>query len=282
MSDALRSNIYDSFNQLIPNAIDRAPVTTEGWGAPTSAGGVWFSTYKALCRRYGVLLKRTQRPRNWNEELLEPISKHLAPNWERNFQHSLPNILDDFANTCQNTLASFHRAAIDEKQHDRRYVVLVNLLAQQLRAHTQSVNDISEAMKEKLADLQRDANRAFAPIIVNAMTRAYVDCAAQSGPGSFLRMKQIMTSHVGTARHAMFKDACDHVRDLLHHMVEVVSNEVWAVMNEAYTKVEQDYTNVLSGGRSQLLTAHPAEKLLCAQMRGIVMSSESAFAVVGL
>lgn len=55
----LGDNIYDHYDPGISNAENDAPGTVAGWGAKVNredraAGGYFWSTYKAICRRNGV------------------------------------------------------------------------------------------------------------------------------------------------------------------------------------------------------------------------------------
>ncbi len=59
LKDELGDNIYDHYDPGISNAENDAPRTVAGWGAKVNredraAGGYFWSTYKAICRRNGV------------------------------------------------------------------------------------------------------------------------------------------------------------------------------------------------------------------------------------
>ncbi|KXH59773.1 hypothetical protein CSAL01_06422 [Colletotrichum salicis] len=84
VKDALSESIYDYFDLSIPMAASAASPMASGWGAHRSEGGMFWATYKATCRRAGVYTGAFG-PRDFNAELLEPISRQLASGWERAF-----------------------------------------------------------------------------------------------------------------------------------------------------------------------------------------------------
>ena len=54
----LQESMFENCADIIQGAIDAAPQTVQKWGAPvdkfdSSASGLHWSTYKAVCRREG-------------------------------------------------------------------------------------------------------------------------------------------------------------------------------------------------------------------------------------
>lgn len=177
---ALHRHIYESFNQSIPLAISSAVDTAAGWGAHRSMGGLFWATYKATVRRYGVYCGASG-PRDFNAELFEPISRHLATHWERAFQRGLPAILTEFAAECRRLLTEFHDAAINRSGVHHANVVGVNMLLGQMAAHCRTVDDIPNKINAIVIEIQREASREFTPVICEAMTSAYDICTAERG-----------------------------------------------------------------------------------------------------
>jgi hypothetical protein len=178
----LAENIFDTFDKLIPLAINAALPTATQWGAPRGMGGLYWATYKAICRRNGVFCG-CSGPRDFNEELFDPVSRHLAGGWERAFQRRLPACLDGFLGALRSRLETFHREATEqarERGGGANYNGLA-MLAQQLQAHGQRVADMRGGVLALAQELQREANRAFTPVIMDEMVPAYEGCVAERG-----------------------------------------------------------------------------------------------------
>jgi hypothetical protein len=176
----LAENIFEKFDHYIPKAVEEAVPTVTSWGAPKAMGGLVWSTYKATCRRNGVF-HGASGPRDFNEELFAPISTHLATDWERAFQRRLPSCFDDFIRTTRALLETFHREATERaKERGTNYGGL-NMLAPQLQSHSQRLSDIKDVVLASAQNLQRDANRAFTPVIQGGMIPAYDGCATERG-----------------------------------------------------------------------------------------------------
>jgi len=70
-----------------------------------------WGTYKATCRRNGTF-SGASGPRDFNQELLEPVSRQVATGWERAFQRRVPGILTGFGDSSRRLLTGFHEAAV--------------------------------------------------------------------------------------------------------------------------------------------------------------------------
>lgn len=181
--EALSYNIYCIFDQTIPLAIASAVHTACRWSGPKSAGGMLWPTYKATCRRHGVYTGAAG-PRNFNAEMLEPIKRHLANGWERAFQHRLPRMLDDFALRAREHLKKFHESVLNRAKKRCNNVAGVIMLANQITAYSHSLTELPNMVKETVMERQREANRAFDPVIRSVMVPAYDMCVLESGKSS--------------------------------------------------------------------------------------------------
>ncbi|KAK3390255.1 hypothetical protein B0H63DRAFT_519487 [Podospora didyma] len=249
----LAENIYDSFDKYSPMA----------------------ATYKATCKRNGVFAGAAG-PKDFNVELFEPISKHLAYGWERAFQRILPQTLDGFARSAQLLLEEFHRDA---------------------------TRDVQERGDNYAGEIQRDANRIFTPDIANTMVPAYERCVAESGepsfpfmlppcflpsdcrqplspgPGSYMRMKAIMCDHVNNHRQTMFQSATDVVKQQLEEPCRRVGEEMAAEVQNTLTLVAMDYLRVLVGDSAETINSlHRMELMLRAEMSALLASADQRFA----
>jgi hypothetical protein len=191
IQEVVTENIFKSFDKYIPMAVDAAVPTATHWGAHRAEGGLLWATYKATCRRNGVF-SGSSGPRDFNAELFDPISKHLASGWERAFQRRLPASLDDFLRTIRVALEKFHREATERAKERGTLYHGLNMLAQQLQAHTQRTLDVRGAVLALAQELQREANRGFTPVIQDEMTPAYDGCVAERGMFLFLLLPSFL------------------------------------------------------------------------------------------
>ncbi|ROW06521.1 hypothetical protein VMCG_04292 [Cytospora schulzeri] len=278
--DALGEQLYETFDRLIPAASDSAVATATGWGAHRSLGGLFWATYKATTRRSGVFAGASGQ-KDFNAELFEPISKHLAGNWERAFQRRLPAALDSFARTCKHIIKAFHDDALAGVQQDlTQNPAGLNMLNQQIRVYTATMEDAPTALRTAITERQRDASREFTPVIQQAMQHAYDVCTAERGTGSYARMKVSMQSHVETARHTMFSQACDTVKNDLEEMCTYVGKAMLILVDNMFVKLEKDYLAVLIGDDAEIEGgAVPwAELMLRGEMKKRLEKADSWFA----
>lgn len=274
-----------------------------GWGAHRSLGGLFWATYKATVRRSGVFAGASGE-KDFNAELFEPIINNLAGNWERTFQRRLPSALQAFARTCKEIIKGFHDAAIAGVQQDlAQNPARLNMLNQQVRVCIASMEAAPVILRTAITERQRDTNRGFTPVIQGAMQHAYDACTAERGKyppelcriihdlsvltntltvgsGSYARMKTAMHSHVETARHTMFRQACDAVKSDLEDMCTHVGNAMLVLVDDLFTKLEQGYLAVLIGQDADTLgDALPwAERMLRGEMRKLLAEADSWFA----
>lgn len=100
-----------------------------------------------------------------------------------------------------------------------------------------------------------------------------------TGPGTFVRMKSTMESHVDIARKTMFREACDSVMGQLDTICAGVEQWMTAPAQDLFAKLQRDYLATLVGGRAEATAAIPLfERILCEQIQSIVEDSDSRFA----
>lgn len=176
----LTDHIYKRFNQSVPRAIEHAVDTASGWGAHKSMGGMFWTTYKATCRRGGAY-KGAAGPHDFNAELLEPISRHLVTGWERVFRNRVPVILEEFAKESCKLLNVFHQEVVDRAKERDANGTGLGMLAKQIAAHCRTLNGVPKNIGATITELQRDASREFTPVIGAAMNDAYEACVLERG-----------------------------------------------------------------------------------------------------
>ncbi|KAI0854147.1 Dynamin family-domain-containing protein [Daldinia vernicosa] len=246
LKESLQEHVYSVFAASIPGAISAAPNTASGWSAPKQLGGMVWATYKATVRRNGVY-SGASGPRDFNQELFDPISRSLATGWERAFQRRLPAILDEFAAKAKKQLKAFHEAAQTRARQRHTNISGIVTLSSQILAHMRTIEQLPITLRVVITDLQREASRKFTPAICNAMEYAYRVCTEERGPGSYNRMKAAMANHVETSRYTMFNEATDTVKAELEAMCRTVQKSLSDQMEDMFSSIFRDYMKVLVG-----------------------------------
>ncbi|KAJ4414149.1 hypothetical protein N0V82_008116 [Gnomoniopsis sp. IMI 355080] len=243
--------------------------TFSSWGAYGSDRGLHYCTYKATTRRSGVF-----RHKNFNVELLDPVFRRLYGPWERMFQRALPSLLDDLAEECKRDISKFHSNVTCGVRQPVVNPVGLIMLQKQLRATISFVDAAPADLRKDISSQQREANRGFVPVIQRAMQQAYDICVAESGKGSYMRMKSAMVSHVDEVRHTMFHQAGRTVRQDLDKICTTSEVAIHKLIEELYTRMKQDYFSVLVQGNLP-----EAEKKLRASMRKDLVEADLWFTV---
>ncbi|KAI1740104.1 hypothetical protein F4680DRAFT_465868 [Xylaria scruposa] len=249
--DSLQDQILDNINASMPSAIQAAPDTAYSWGAHRSEGGLRWSTYKATVRRQGVFIG-VGGLRDFNQELFDPIYRNLATGWERAFNNRLPAHLKSFANEIIVKLRDFHRVAKARAEQYHANIAGLVTLSSQILAHERTIKELPATIRDKVTALQREANRAFTPVIREAMDDAYVICTNEYGPGSYARMKDAMISHVESVRGSMFYDASKVVKEHLDQIVASIMDDFCQCYKSVFDTICMDYKRTLVGDNLSL------------------------------
>jgi hypothetical protein len=296
INEAMSENIYDYFERTIPTAVEAAVPTATSWGAPRAdgAGGLLWSTYKATCRRSGVF-NGASGPRDFNEELFDPISKQLASGWEKTFQRRLPSCINNFVRTAKLLIETFHSEAIQTTQERGSNANGIHMLNNQLRALLQRVTDLPNVVNQLAQEMQRDSSRSFTPEIMNLMQPGYDKCklprpppdvrsltfdpgVEERGPGSYARMKVHMITHVDLIRQTMFRGATNVVRNQLEDLCRKIADQLLLQMQELHARLSHDYLAALFGADIANGDGIPrAERMLRSEMIPLLEAVDSQF-----
>lgn len=245
---SLEEHIFESVDRSISLAVEAAPATAYSWGAPRSEGGLFWATYKATVRRQGVY-SGASGPRDFNQDLFEPISRSLATGWERAFQRRLPAILEDFANQTATHLNQFHHSAKARAEQRHTNAAGLMTLSSQIMAHIRVMKTLPAAMRQEITEAQREASRQFTPAICRAMNDAYTICTNERGAGSYARMKDAMINHVDTIRHSMFREAINAVKGQLAVMCRTVEEDIDSFIQAVFDTIYTEYMRTLVGAQ---------------------------------
>ncbi|KAJ8112549.1 hypothetical protein OPT61_g5104 [Boeremia exigua] len=243
----MENQIFDKYSALIRKAVDRAPDTVAAWGAHRDDGGLGWATYKAIVRRDGVYHSRAGGYHDFNSELVKPITKRIAPGWERTFQHRLPKVFATFTADSGNILRKIHQAV--EQRVQRNGVGRAGLyqLQTQINTYERMFDKLNQDLVDSMTVYQRLANRDFASTISRAMQDAYDACTDESGRGSFKRMKDTMSAYVAHSRNHMFGEAALNVKNRLDDMCGALEKLMQHQVRKICANMKADYMHVLVG-----------------------------------
>jgi flagellar biosynthesis/type III secretory pathway protein FliH len=214
-----------------------ALTTAQQWGVSNTQGGLHWATYKATTRRMGVWRI------NMNEELVEPIFKSVATQWERSFLSGLSSTLDDLHTKVSSSLARFHPALlaalkaadVPESASSALGGAQTDGLLTSLRA---TVGDIKTAAQKQ----QRDLSRSMEPTVQTQMTPGYTAATAEAGTGSHRRRVAKLEAHIEAEAPRMFRAATDGVVQQMSGLSGSIGRTLQAdVVRAAHTALRTAY-----------------------------------------
>nr|OQO23405.1 hypothetical protein B0A51_11937 [Rachicladosporium sp. CCFEE 5018] len=234
MDDAMETiceQIFDNFTGAVDAAGDKAGTTSAAWGAHRNDGGLYWSTYKAVVRRYGVYTSGSAGARDFNADLVELMQ--------------LRAILKGFTKSAGTTLKDFHTALEARFSQKGHGLARIGRLRNQLGAYEAIFTDLAQTMIQGIQEKQREINREFTPVIASAMESAYIHYTNESGTGSYSRMKLHMANHVATHEATMFRAASDTVKEQLTGMCEAVKASMAERADQVYISMNRDYMTLV-------------------------------------
>ncbi|MCJ1400989.1 hypothetical protein MMC11_004200 [Xylographa trunciseda] len=282
LKDELADNIYDKYETAVANAVVKATQTSSDWGRPVNredraAGGYYWSSYKAVCRRNGIY-SNAQGPHDWNQALSDPMLKVLAGGWERTFTRRSPAVLASLAKNAGNLFKAFHRDIDARSRKIGASVAGLHMLQHQLQVYEDIFKDLAATAKESVDTQQKDINREFVPVIERAMAEAYDICTNERGPGSYARMKAAMNAHVERRKHTMFEDSTNEVQQKLKAMLRQVEETMSNKADEVFVAMSRDYRSVLGGGDVPHGEMMPKwQRAMRKEVKGVISKAEKIF-----
>src|SRR3569833_1330217 len=131
-----------------------------------------YATFKATCRWNGAF-KGCNGYRDLNEELAVPLMLKIAPYWQRVFKNSVHEIWIYLSEDAQKAYEVFNNKAIATLVSLGDHPEVLNVLGQQFERYRKALMDVPNAARDQNADLQRDANQIFTPVVKANMKGAY-------------------------------------------------------------------------------------------------------------
>ncbi|KAJ9292426.1 hypothetical protein DTO271G3_8781 [Paecilomyces variotii] len=222
----------------------KAMAVVHRWNAPHAdrdgqmIPGYRWNTYKAICRRSGVL-QGVYRKLDWNQELCDPMLRDLLPSWQRAFQSKLPEQLSRAVSGSENLLQGFHNSLMDGNEvvtgHYR------TILTTQNENYRRSLGVLFLSAAQSFKDLQRRVSREFTPTIAEAMESAYEQCSEERGVGSLQRMRRIMEVKTENARNYMFDDSAEKAAESLLREVKSIQDKITNRIKALLENIWRDY-----------------------------------------
>ncbi|KAF2878206.1 hypothetical protein BDV95DRAFT_479698 [Massariosphaeria phaeospora] len=281
MKKEMADQIFEKYPEIIEEAAQAAPDTARGWGAHRSEGGLFWGTYKALVRRDGIYTSASAGHRDFNAELVSPITKRLATGWERAFQHRLPKAFQVYTKDSGQILHEFHSRVEERARENGVGLASLTGLKAQIQNYEQQFQNLYTTLVTRMTELQRDANRDFTPAIVDIMRSVYELCVNERGTGSYLRMKTCMNQHVEQNRHSMFEKAVQTVTGHLHTMCKDLEEEMASKADEIYVFMKRDYMAVLGGVETdQDAVMSKEERVMRAEIKTLLLAVDGQFEAI--
>ncbi|KAI1623100.1 hypothetical protein EDD37DRAFT_565877 [Exophiala viscosa] len=251
LAEELQDKVYDGYPAATSAAKSQANDTARKWGLPVnrddrSAGGLYWATYKAVVRREGCFTG-SGGCHNFNEQLVEPVIRHIAGPWESVFARRMPGILNGLPLNAGRVLTDFHNDIERRAVRNGASIASFQMLKHQIPVYKETLKDAMNEARGRITEKQRDINREFEPQISAHMLEIYDACTREAGPGSFARMKVNMDHYVSVEKDSMFDDAVNHIRGLLKKMLSGVKDDLLTKLDAIYIAIKRDYTGVVIG-----------------------------------
>ncbi|KAF3491697.1 uncharacterized protein GIQ15_01214 [Arthroderma uncinatum] len=215
-------------------AADEAPVK---WNKDPKLGGIYHSTYKAICRRSGAY-RNGKKAHDWNTELA--------------FINEIPVLLETVSNTFRALIEEFNVSVMMDVKMLSENETLSQILKDQSLKYQENVNQTLQFLSTKIELKQRDLNRSFVPAIAQALENAYAEVYEYKGAGAFQRMRDTIAFHVGAAKYDMFQHSVEAVKLELEKLAEVLKEVLSRKVEKIFTGIAHDYMTGLKNSKSEM------------------------------
>lgn len=182
LDEIIRTEFLGRSNTAITSASKELLDIVSKWPIKKDDGGcgIVFGTYRAICRRDGSKTK-SEKSRDFNEDVLEPYLKKIAPGWDKAFSHSIPGTLDGLLASITKELTDFHNMMSSRPELEKCKMASMKILGQQIKNVVESMKVKVTGLKGAIQEQQREASRTFLPEIQKQMQKAYTAVAQEKG-----------------------------------------------------------------------------------------------------
>lgn len=129
---------------------------------------------------------------DFDSDLMDPIWRRLATDWEQAFQTRLPQALASHADASSKLLHCFHEAVAERANATGVGLASLPILKTQVNDNRQILQGFDLFLTAQANVLQREANRGFTSCIARLKGTVYHMCTTESGRGSYKWMKEHM------------------------------------------------------------------------------------------
>ncbi|KAI1078414.1 hypothetical protein F5B20DRAFT_228531 [Whalleya microplaca] len=242
----IAKQLFGRFESSVMIASEEAINIANKWPQKKKGdGGLPFVSYKATCRRSGVFSGKFG-PKNFNEELVNPLKQSLANTWEDTFEQKIPKVMDRFTEVVGKLIQDFHGIIKARIQKTSTFTDQM-ILQTQLRTRTNGIKRAVTSFSREVTALRREAHRDFTPMITLHMTETYLACVEETGKGCFARMQDRMLGDLVQNGTVMFTAATEPVKAKLANMCETLHARLEATVANILDGMNLDYSNVITG-----------------------------------
>jgi GTPase SAR1 family protein len=214
--ESLDAQLFGFLDAAAKTAAEKAVHTSNEWGAPREKGGLFWATYKATVRRYGVFHGASGN-RDFNTDLTTPMVKELMNCWEKTFQRRLPEVFNSFPMVANTMIKDFHNAVEQRCVSQSLWVSRIARLSDNIVVLESAFNDLARQTISNVNEAQREINREFTPSVCTAMAPAYEQCSEENGKLT-PSVRPLNRNANSTCRPWLFRPhEADHVRPRLRN-----------------------------------------------------------------
>ncbi|KAJ4415438.1 hypothetical protein N0V85_002710 [Neurospora sp. IMI 360204] len=163
--------------------------------------------------------------------------------WEHTFSHTIPHIIQSLGQDLSQCLSEFQ-----DQMHGRPQLknsAPYEMVSYRVKNYAESLQKAVKFGKLILSDDQKKANRSFKPAVQKAMQKAYDFCKAESGSGSFGRMKGHIAKQVQNEQKTMFESAVGAAQDSLEELLDKLQKSIKSEVELVIRQVFSDYKDVI-------------------------------------
>lgn len=187
-STLLHQNILSKVALAANSAPNQAMTISDGWAGPQKNGGLSWNRYRAVCKGNGTFSSRAS---SWdfNADLGNLLINSFFDSWQNYFSEEVPQVFDVALSACCGFIKEFQSKIDDYALGHGMDPTVFKLLSDQLKRRERSLKSTIDHVKGRIANDQAEANRLISPHVTDVMQPAYRQCAAESGPGTYTRMR---------------------------------------------------------------------------------------------
>lgn len=262
LNGVMEENLYARLSSGIDSAAKQTVLVSTSWAKPLSDGGIHWSTYSAVCRRYGSFGSRARGLVDFNGELSNPLIEAIAVEWERTFTSLIPPVIQKYSQRFVTAIEKFHSQIQDRGSQGGKELLPLELdiLGKQLAMYEQQAMMIVDDTIQQIASMQRDINREFTPIIKAFMAPAYDLCVGERGVGAYFRMKSHIMDHITTYHQVMFQSCTTKIQQSLQKLVRTTASKLGKSTDTILLTIKRDYKLIENNLTQQSRQAELLEK----------------------